>query len=91
MRIRIKNIKSLNELGQRRRERINDEVIRFLYENGYRINKLVKDPLADLINRVHKDNKTVITKTINEKLDKSPVNGLLILSFDLIIYFQDKN
>lgn len=90
MRIKIKNIKSLNDLDRLRRERINDEVVRFLSFNGYKVNKLAKDPLTDLVDRVHKDGKQVMVKTRNEKLDKNPVNGLLILTFDLIIYFQDR-
>ncbi len=91
MRIKIKNIKSLNSLEQLRRERINYEVVRFLSFNGYTVNKLAKDPLTDLVNRVHKDNKQVMVKTKNEKLDKNPANGLLILTFDLIIYFKDRS
>ncbi len=90
MKIKIKNIKSLKMLESLRRERINDEVIRFLGFNGYKVNKIAKDPLTDLVDRVHKDGKQVMTKTRNERLDKNPANGLLILTFDLVIYFQDR-
>lgn len=90
MRIKIKNLKSLNEIDKKRRERINDEVIRFLADNGYVANRFAKDPLTDLVNRVHKDGKKVMVKTKNEKLDKNSANGLLILTFELVIYFQSR-
>lgn len=88
MKIKIKNIKSLKELEQLRRERINDEVIKFLDRYCYEINMLAKDPLEDLIQRVHKDKKRVMVETRNEILNKNPVNGRLILTFDLIIFFK---
>lgn len=88
MKIKIKNVKSLNDLDRLRRERINDEVLKFLNNNGYKVNKLAKDPLTDLVNRVHKDGKQVMVKTRNERLDKSPANGLLILTFDLSVFFK---
>lgn len=90
MRIKIKNVKSLKDLERQRRERINDEVIKFLQNNGYPINKLVTDPLEDLINRVHKDNKKVMVETKNETLNKNQVNGRLILTFDLVLYFKER-
>lgn len=90
MGIKIKNIKSLRELDRRRTEKINNEVINFLDSQGYKINKLSKDPLGELIQEIHKDGKKVMVDTRNEKLDKNRVNGLLILSFDLIIYFKDR-
>lgn len=91
MRIKIKNIKSINDLEVRRRDYINNEVLNFLNNNGYKVNRLAVNPLEDLINRIHKDNKKVITETRNEVLNKNNINGKFNLAFDLIIYFQDFN
>ncbi len=89
MRIKIKNTKSIKELEQKRRERINDEVLKFLDENGYPVNKLAISPLDDLVKRVHNDNKKVITDVRNEVLNRNPVNNKMVLAFDLIIYFKE--
>ncbi len=90
MKIKIKNAKSINDLEQKRREEINNQVVKFLDKNGYKVNKLATDPLGDLVQRVHNDDMKVMTDTRNEIINRNPINGKLILTFDLIIYFVAK-
>lgn len=88
MNIKIKNVKSLQDLERERRKKINDNVVTYLAKNGYLVNPLAVDPLQDLIDRLHKDNLKVIVDTKNEKLNINQINKSYVLTFDLIIYFK---
>lgn len=89
MRIKVKSSKGLNDLAKKRLEKINQAVLNFLKVDGYILDKNSKDPYNDLLEKLHKNNLTVVTKITDEKINKNQYNKNTILTFDLVVYYKE--